>query len=102
MNELRARYAKEKPYSDWVKGRKDRSFRLDAPVQNDAARDAEVPMTVRMAKLGYHWDDVDEVVRAMAEKGGVPLASMGIDASLAAFRKRTVPSSITSTSCLPR
>lgn len=45
-------------------------------------------MTVRMAKLGYHWDDVDEVVRAMAEKGGVPLASMGIDASLACLSKK--------------
>ena len=45
-------------------------------------------MQVRMAKLGYHWDDVDEVIRAMAEKGSVPLASMGIDASLACLSKR--------------
>ena len=87
-DELRARYAKEKPYSDWVKEEKIEVSDLDAPVQNDAARDAEVPMTVRMAKLGYHWDDVDEVVRAMAEKGGVPLASMGIDASLACLSKK--------------
>ena len=41
-----------------------------------------------MAKLGYHWDDVDEVIRAMAEKGSVPLASMGIDASLACLSKK--------------
>lgn len=87
-DELRARYAKEKPYSDWVKEEKIEVSDLDAPVQNDAVRDAEVPMTVRMAKLGYHWDDVDEVVRAMAEKGGVPLASMGIDASLACLSKK--------------
>ena len=87
-DELRARYAKEKPYSDWVKEEKIEVSDLEAPAKADAARDADVPMTVRMAKLGYHWDDVDEVVRAMAEKGGVPLASMGIDASLACLSKK--------------
>ena len=42
-----------------------------------------------MAKLGYHWDDVDEVVRPMAQQGKAPLASMGIDAPLACLSKKT-------------
>ena len=41
-----------------------------------------------MARLGYHWDDVDEAVRPMAQAGKVPLASMGIDAPLAVLSKK--------------
>ena len=48
-----------------------------------------MPAAVRMAKLGYHWDDVDEVVRPMAQQGKAPLASMGIDAPLACLSKKT-------------
>lgn len=44
---------------------------------------------MRMAKLGYHWDDVDEVVRPMAQQGKAPLASMGIDAPLVCLSKKT-------------
>ncbi len=87
-DEVRARYAKEKPYGDWIKEEKIEVSDLEAPKATEPAADADVPFAVRMAKLGYHWDDVDEVVRAMAEKGGVPLASMGIDASLACLSKK--------------
>ena len=44
--------------------------------------------TRRLAKLGYHYDDVQELVRPMAEQGKVPLASMGTDAPLACLSKR--------------
>ena len=39
--------------------------------------------TVEAMKLALHWDDLEEVLRPMAETGAVPLASMGIDAPLA-------------------
>lgn len=42
-----------------------------------------------MAALGWHYDDVDEVVRPMATKGSVPLASMGTDAPLACLSTKT-------------
>lgn len=81
--EIRARYANEKPYGDWVQEGKIELDDLEVPEKIDASKDTDVPLAVRMAKLGYHWDDVDEVIRSMAEKGGAPLASMGIDAALA-------------------
>ena len=88
-DELRARYAKEKPYRDWIAEETLTVDALDEPVAATPAEDAEVPAAVRMAKLGYHWDDVDEVVRPMAQQGKPPLASMGIDAPLACLSKKT-------------
>lgn len=86
--EIRMRYAKEKPYRDWVREEKIELNDLEAPEEADSNVDDDLPLALRMAKLGYHWDDVDEVIRAMAEKGGVPLASMGIDAPLACLSKK--------------
>ena len=86
-DELRNRYAKEKPYGDWVREEKIEISDLDEPAAPLERADADVPMTIRMAKLGYHFDDVEEVVRSMAQAGKVPLASMGIDASLACLSK---------------
>ena len=88
-DELRARYAKEKPYRDWIAEETLTVDALDKPVAPAPAEDTEVPAAVRMAKLGYHWDDVDEVVRPMAQQGKAPLASMGIDAPLACLSKKT-------------
>ena len=88
-DELRARFAKEKPYRDWIAEETLTVDALDEPVAAAPAEDAEVSAAVRMAKLGYHWDDVDEVVRPMAQQGKAPLASMGIDAPLACLSKKT-------------
>ena len=88
-DELRARYAKEKPYRDWIAEETLTVDALDRPAAVTPVEDAEVPAAVRMAKLGYHWDDVDEVVRPMAQQGKAPLASMGIDAPLACLSKKT-------------
>ena len=71
-DELRARYAKEKPYRDWIAEETLAVDALDEPVAATPAEDAEVPAAVRMAKLGYHWDDVDGVVRPMAQQGKGP------------------------------
>ena len=88
-DELRARYAKEKPYRDWIAEETLTVDALGRPAAATPAEDAEVPAAVRIAKLGYHWDDVDEVVRPMAQQGKAPLASMGIDAPLACLSKKT-------------
>ena len=87
-DEIRCELASEKPYRDWVaeetldvrdlletRGR----CAVDAPERPDA----ELPLVQRQARAGYHWDDIDEVVRPMATTGKNPLASMGIDAPLA-------------------
>ena len=101
--EICDRYAKEKPYGEWIReetinledledtpahashSTQGKDFSEQTPSE---ARDTRVPFTTRMAKLGYHWDDVNEVLQAMAEKGGIPLASMGIDAPLACLSKK--------------
>ncbi len=88
-DELRARYAKEKPYRDWIAEESLTVPDLDEPAAERELEDADVPLAVRMGKVGYHWDDVDEVVRPMATAGKVPLASMGIDAPLACLSKKT-------------
>ncbi len=87
-DEIRAAFAKQKPYRDWIADETLDVADLDAPAEAPAPPDAGVPLALRMAKLGYHWDDVDEVVRPMAERGSTPLASMGIDAPLACLSSR--------------
>ena len=97
--ELRARYAKEKPYRDWIAEETLTVDALDRPAAATPAEDAEVPAAVRMAKLGYHWDDVDEVVRPMAQQGKAPLASMASTRRWPACPRRRVRSLTTSISC---
>ena len=88
-DELRDRFAAEKPYADW----------LDAETLNvcdlapgDVAEqdlpDANVSLPQRLARHGYHYDDLDESLRVMAETASVPLASMGSDIPLAVLSKR--------------
>lgn len=98
--ELRDQMAKLKPFRDWIA---EESLDVDDLTQAYAAEqsqaegaldtgavaDADVPATVRAAKLGIHWDDVDEVIRPMATTAKTPLASMGIDAPLACLSTKT-------------
>lgn len=92
-DEIRDRLAGEKPYRDWLD--EETVDLADLPAAacsgqgaslGDGAERAVFP--VRMASLGWHYDDVDEVVRPMAERGSVPLASMGTDAPLACLSTR--------------
>ena len=90
-DEIRDRYANEQPYGDWIG---DEMLTTDALAKPEAGsvaaeRDHEVGFTRRMAKLGYHYDDVEEALRPMATQGKVPLASMGVDAPLACLSKKT-------------
>ena len=87
-DEIRRAFAMQKPYRDWIADETLDVDDLDEAATPAPAEDAEVPTVVRMARLGYHWDDVDEVVRPMAQAGKVPLASMGIDAPLAVLSKK--------------
>ena len=89
-DEIRDRLAGEKPYRDWLDEETVDLSGLPVPSETDLPfeRDLSVPLTERMARLGWHYDDVDEVVRPMAEKGAVPLASMGVDAPLACLSAR--------------
>ena len=89
-DELRSGLAKLKPFRDWIA---EEMLTLadiaDESGSNADTDGADMLSAVEAAKLGHHWDDVDEVVRPMALTGKVPLASMGIDAPLACLSTKT-------------
>lgn len=90
-SELRDAFANEKPYREWLDSETVDLSSLPAP---DASRilppaDAQVGLTRRMAKLGYHFDDCEEALRPMAERATHPLASMGADIAPAALSRHT-------------
>ena len=90
-DEIRDRYANEKPYRDWLGDETLEIGDLSAPTPGALGRprDEGEGLTRRMAKLDYHYDDVDELLRPMAEQAKVPLASMGVDAPLACLSRKT-------------
>ncbi len=90
-DEIRDKYASQKPFRDWLDDETLGLEDLREPKAGELGpeRDAQVDLVTRMAKLGYHYDDVDEAIRPMATAGKVPLASMGVDAPLACLSKKT-------------
>ena len=90
-DEIRDKYANQKPFRDWLDDETLNISDLREPAAGElpAPRDAGVRLTERMARLGYHYDDVDEAIRPMATAAKVPLASMGVDAPLACLSKKT-------------
>ncbi len=90
-DELRDAYAAQKPFRSWLDSQTVDVCDLplgSARPGGDAEPDKDVPLIVRMAGHGYHFDDVEEVVRPMAQTGGVPLASMGTDVPPAVLSRR--------------
>lgn len=87
-DEIRDTIAAEKPYHDWLAAETLDVDALNLPEREETPRDANVSLTTRMAKLGYHFDDVEEAIIPMAEEGTVPLASMGADVPLAVLSKQ--------------
>ncbi len=84
-NELKTRYAGEHPYTEWMK----KLVRLeDLPRAKETTE--EIPDGER-AKLcrafRYTWEDLQDVVLPMAEKGTEPIVSMGADVPVAALSK---------------
>ncbi|MGQ5425476.1 glutamate synthase large subunit [Thermophilibacter sp. ZX-H3] len=91
-DEVRDRLAGEKPYRDWIDEETIELQDLPEPAPQDGPTPpagAAPSLASRLAAYGWHYDDVDEVVRPMAEKGSVPLASMGVDAPLACLSTKT-------------
>ncbi|OUO35622.1 glutamate synthase large subunit [Olsenella sp. An290] len=96
-DEIRDRLAAEKPYADWLREEAVDVAELPLPAAGAEAPAAPTPavpapdpaaFVARAAGMGWHYDEVDEVVRPMAERGSAPLASMGTDAPLACLSAR--------------
>ena len=84
-NELKTRFAKEHPYTEWMK----KLVRLEDLPRTEETKE-EIPDEER-AKLcrafRYTWEDLQDVVLPMAEKGTEPIVSMGADVPVAALSK---------------
>jgi glutamate synthase (ferredoxin) len=87
-DELRDGYAAQKPFRDWLKAETIDVRDLAMPREAASAEDADVSLTQRLARHGYHFDDIWEVVHHMAQTGSVPLASMGTDVPPAVLSRR--------------
>ena len=94
-DEIRNSFAKLKPFGDWIADETLSVDDLEAPEESKTAANESMPTCthalrpVDAMKYGYHWDDIQEVIRPMAATGSVPLASMGIDAPLACLSLKT-------------
>ncbi|MDO4796539.1 MAG: glutamate synthase large subunit [Coriobacteriales bacterium] len=78
-DELRDGYAAQKPFRSWLDAETVDVANLPVPGHASQEADAAMALAWRLACHGYHFDDVEEVVRPMAQTGTVPLASMGTD-----------------------
>ncbi len=90
-DELRRDLASAKPFADWIAEETLAVGDLDDPGDPGREPFGGRPFAWSMAALGHSWDDVAEVLRPMAEKGAVPLASMGFDTPLACLSARPRP-----------
>ena len=87
-DELRDEFAAQKPFRSWLDAESVDVSSLPLPKEVEERRDDELPLSQRLARHGYHFDDIDEVVRPMAQTGSVPLASMGTDVAPAILSRR--------------
>ena len=84
-DELRNSYAVQKPFRTWLSTQTVDvvNLPLDETQTGESGaivtKDEHEPLAWRFASHGYHFDDIEEVVRTMAQTGSVPLASMGTD-----------------------
>ena len=88
-SEIKNRWAQVYPYTEWMKN----LIRLqDLP---EAPQESEKICEGRLTELAkafyYTWEDVQDILRPMAENGTEPIVSMGADEPLAAL-SRTHPS----------
>ncbi len=83
--ELKTRYAKARPYSEWMKQlvRLEDLPRTGAPAENLTEEEREKLCRA----FRYTWEDMQDVVLPMAEKGTEPIVSMGADVPVAALSK---------------
>ena len=83
-DEIKDAFANEKPYRTWVESGLLTLGDLaeGTPCAKDEPRDGAVGLPLRQALHGFFFDDVEEAIIPMANKGSAPLASMGADVPL--------------------
>ena len=106
--ELKARFAAAKPYGEWTRNII-RPEDLPRGREQAQAPDDDTRKALCTA-FGYTWEDLNDILLPMAEKGAEPVVSMGADEPLAClsgthpplfdyFRQRFARSGTTATFC---
>ena len=88
-DELKTRYAREYPYTEWMRG----TVRLaDLPENGETAEPLTGGCLARLCRaFRYTQEDLQDILRPMAENGTEPIVSMGADEPLAALSKTHPP-----------
>ncbi len=80
---LKTRYAGAEPYSEWMRHR---ICLADLPREGKCGPTASEETRTRLCRaFHYTWEDVQDVLLPMAQKGTEPIVSMGADEPLAAL-----------------
>ena len=79
---LKTHFASLHPYGEWVKNIVGLDDLPAAP-----APGGETDTQTLLRAFGYAWEDIEDVILPMAEKGQEPIVSMGADEPLAALSK---------------
>ncbi|MBR4170921.1 MAG: glutamate synthase large subunit [Kiritimatiellae bacterium] len=85
--EIKNLYARRKPYRRWVKENRIDIHGLFSEIVPSTVRNEDALAAERF-RFGYTDEDVDLIIRPMAEAGQEPVGSMGNDAALACLSKK--------------
>jgi glutamate synthase (NADPH) large chain len=83
--EIKAHYATQQPYREWVATNE---VRLDQIEQPDTLPVERTPLLERQAAFGYTVEELNMVLAPMAAQGEEPVGSMGTDTPLAVLSDR--------------
>ena len=88
--EIKKHFAGLQPYSDWVRRG---IVPLDSLPVSDYARPLETEEHRRrlLQAFGYTWEDLQDMIRPMAQSGREPIGAMGADIPIAALSRRHPP-----------
>lgn len=85
--EIKNLYARRRPYRRWVQENRIDIHGLFSEIVPSAARPDDA-LAAERTRFGWTQDDVDRIVRPMAETGGEPIGSMGDDTAPACLSVR--------------
>ncbi|WP_229731328.1 glutamate synthase large subunit [Hyunsoonleella pacifica] len=84
--EIKTKVVNQRPYKEWLD--KTRLHLRDVPYTNDTCPIETIDIKTRQRLFNYTFEDIQEVITPMAQKGKEALGSMGIDTPLAVLSDR--------------
>ncbi len=84
--EIKTKIVNQRPYKEWLD--KTRLHLRDVPYTNETCPIETIDIKTRQRLFNYTFEDIQEVITPMAQKGKEALGSMGIDTPLAVLSDR--------------